>query len=435
VSGNGRLSLFRRLDTLILRRLAPRIFYGWLIAVGCGLVSFVVVGIGFYGVVVFLDALVTEHGWNRVEISAATSLYWIVTGVAGVALGRAVDRVGARSFLAVGVLVMSLALAWIGRLSEPWQVFPAYVLLGIGFTLAGNIPTGAILARWFVVYRSRAMMISHTGVSIGGMLLVPLATGWVGDSGLQVAADRLALLLLAIALPIILFVLRFDPREYGLEPDGGATGRRRNLALSDEHQHRIWRRRDILRSRAFHRLAAAYALMLFSQVAFAMHELTFMRDRIGPELAAIAVSITAASSFLARIVVGSLADRVSKRRLASLLFVVQAAMLTLAAVADEPLGLLGAAAGFGATVGSIFMLQQLIVGELFGLASFGTALSLQQFVTQIASGLGPLALGALAAFYGYPMALMWLVACALAGAGIVLTVQPDASPHLEADSG
>ena len=47
-----------------------------------------------------------------------------------------------------------------------------------------------------------------------------------------------------------------------------------------------------------------------------------------------AVSITAASSFLARLVVGVLADRLEKRRLAALLFVVQAVMIAVAATAD-----------------------------------------------------------------------------------------------------
>ena len=413
----------------VLARLAPRVYYGWFIAVGCGLLSFAVVGVGFYGVVVFLDALVAVRGWDPIEVSAATSLYWIVTAVAGMALGRSVDRFGARGFLAAGIVVMAAALVWIGRLEDPDHVFPAYVLLGIGFSLAGNIPNSAIITRWFVQRRSTAMMISHTGVSIGGMLLVPVSTGWIEADGLTVTTDRLAILLLVVGLPVILWVLRFDPRAFDLEPDGGGLPESDRPELSPAHQQRAWRRRDVLRSRAFQRLAAAFGLMLFCQVAFAMHELAFLRGRIGAELAALAVSTTAASSFAARFVIGYFADRVAKRKLAAGLFGMQAAMIALAAVAEGAPALLLAAAGFGATVGSIFLLQALLVGELFGMESFGAALGLQQLVSQATSGLGPLALGALYGYYGaYEPALAWLVGGAAVATVLVWRVRPAVAP-------
>src|SRR5262249_8761734 len=70
-----------------LHRLAPRAFYGWFIAAGLACLSSVVVGIGFYGVAVFLDALTTERGFPRAQVSFATTLYFIGTGVAGSLIG------------------------------------------------------------------------------------------------------------------------------------------------------------------------------------------------------------------------------------------------------------------------------------------------------------------------------------------------------------
>jgi len=406
-----------------LHRLAPKVFYGWFVAFGCGLLSFVVVGIGFYGLVVFLDALVAEHGWDRAQVAAATSLYWVVTGLVGIPIGRGVDRFGARGFLLAGVLVMALALVGIGRVTAPWQIFPLYVVLGIGFSLAGSIPSGAIITRWFSARRGMAMMLAHTGVSLGGIILVPLFSGWIATHGLAVAVDRLAAILLVVSLPMIGFVLRSDPRSHGLEADGGQ-------AISAEETQTSRPRpgprsqADILRSPAFRRLAASFGLMLFCQVAFAMHELAFFRGRIGPELAALAVSVTAGGSLVGRLVVGSFADRMDRRPLAAALFLLQAVMVALAASAEGTTALLVAAAGFGFTIGNIFLFQSLLVAELFGAASFGTALGLLQLVSQIASGLGPLALGLLRSAHGaYEPALFWLVGGACGAAGIVLTIR------------
>lgn len=403
-------------------RLAPKLFYGWIVAVGCGLLSFIVVGIGFYGLVVFLDALVAERGWDRGQMAAATSLYWIVTGLVGIPIGRGVDRFGARGFLLAGVLVMACALVGIGRVSASWQIFPWYVLLAVGFSLAGSIPSGAIITRWFSARRAVAMMLAHTGVSLGGIVLVPLFSSWIAEQGLTVAVDRLAAILLVVSLPVIALVLRSDPHAYGLVPDGGATSRA-SVRFRPTESGR-WSQADILRSPAFRRLAAAFGLMLFCQVAFVMHELAYLRGRLGPELAALAVSATAGGSLVGRLIVGSFADRMDRRPIAAALFLLQAAMVVLAAVAEGTPALLAAAAGFGLTIGNVFLFQSLLVAELFGAASFGTALGLLQLFTQIASGLGPLALGLLRTAYGaYEPALWWLAGGACVAAGIVLTIR------------
>jgi predicted MFS family arabinose efflux permease len=87
--------------------------------------------------------------------------------------------------------------------------------------------------------------------------------------------------------------------------------------------------------------------------------------------------------------VGSFADRVSKRRLGMALMVLQAVALAGFSVARGPLPLFAASLAFGFTIGNLFMLQALLVGELFGARSFGTVLGLLQLLTQTASGLGP----------------------------------------------
>ncbi len=407
-----------------LHRAFPNVFYGWLVASGGSAMSFAVVGVGFYGLVVLLDALVTERGLARDDVSLVTTVYWVVTGLVGLAIGRGVDRFGARGFMAAGLLLMAAGLVWIGRISSAVEIVPAYVLLALGFSMAGAIPNGAIITRWFVAKRARAMTLSHTGVSLGGVLLVPLMTGWIQTHGLTVALDRIAAMLLLMGLPIVIWVLRFDPHDFGLEPDDGETADAAPSRAVLTAQARVWRRSDILRSPSFQILAAAYALMLLCQVGYSMHQLAFLRERMEVELAAWGVSAVAFGSFSARLVLGPLADRLSKRRMAAGLFVFQAAMIVVLANAERPAVLLGASLGFGFTVGTIFMLQALLVGELFGRVSFATAMGLQQVVSQVASGLGPAVLGLLATAYGgYSIALHWLAAGALIAAVLILGVR------------
>jgi hypothetical protein len=71
-------------------------------------------------------------------------------------------------------------------------------------------------------------------------------------------------------------------------------------------------------------------------------------------------------------------------------------------------------------MGNIFMMQPLLVGEFFGVVAFASVLGALQLGTQLASGLGPYAVGvAYERWGGYEHAFEALAALALV-AGLVL---------------
>jgi hypothetical protein len=128
-------------------RLAPGVFYGWWVALGACLISLVCSGVAFYCQGVLLDALCHLHGWPRAAVAGATSAYFVVTGVAGLAIGRAIDRFGARAFIAAGALVLALALLGVGRVESQAMLYVWFPLMAIGGSLAGAVPTALIVAR------------------------------------------------------------------------------------------------------------------------------------------------------------------------------------------------------------------------------------------------------------------------------------------------
>src|SRR5262245_7579880 len=253
-------------------RVAPDVFYGWWVALGACLISLVCAGIGFYSQGVLLDALCHERGWSRASVSGATSLYFLVSGMAGLAVGRGVDRFGARRFIALGAPVLALGLLGMGRAESQPVVYLSALAMALGVALSGAVPTSAIVTRWFSELRARAMAVSQTGVSIGGIALVPLATWLIRERGLDAATEVLALIVVGVALPVTALVLRTDPARHGLEPDGPERARAR-AALGDSRPERAFRTRDALRTRAFWLLSLAFGLGLFAQVGFLAHQL------------------------------------------------------------------------------------------------------------------------------------------------------------------
>jgi MFS family permease len=405
------------------------VFYGWVVVGGSALQSAVGVGVGFYTLTVLLDALVEQRGWSRDAVSGASTLYFLMSALSGTLVGRLVDRFGARRFITAGVLLMSAALIWVGRIRDPAQLFLAYPAMGLGLALLGGIPLNAIIARWFVEKRSLALSLSQTGVSVGGVVIVPFATWLFHVHGLEFGTAVLALLVLVGSLPVIYFVLRFDPLRHGLAPDGVDPAARLHRP-SDAVATRRWRTRELLRTQAFWILAVVYSLVLFGQQGVLVHQLTYLRERLGPGLASLAVATSPAMSIVGRLIAGHLADRVDKRTVVVALGFIQAAGLLLLSVSSGPMGLCAGSALFGLTIGSFFMMQALMVADLFGVASFGSVSGLLGLVVQTFGALGPLAIAWLAGRLGegYPLVLLGLGLSNLLAVALITRLRAPAGP-------
>jgi MFS family permease len=404
-----------------IHRLRPGLYYGWFIIAGTFALSFVSVGIGFYGQTVFLDGLIHEKGWSKASVSGASTAFFMLTGLAGVAVGRAIDRWGSRRILAAGALCMTTALLLLGRVAQPWHLYLVYALLAASFAMSAAIPLSGLVNRWFVAQRSRAMSFSQTGVSVGGLVLVPVAAELIARHGMRTATLALAVLVVAVALPVIVLVVSDDPAAHGLRPDDGTTTQPRSAARIE----RPWRARDALRTRTFVLLSGSFAAILLCQTGVAVHHLHLLREHLSTSAAALGAATIPLGSIVGRLVAGRFADRLEKRRVAAALFAIQAAAIFALSQAVAPLPLLVASVSFGLTIGAVFMLQGLLVAELFGLPSYGTVFGTLNLVTGIGGGLGPLTVGLLAeSLGGYAPALRTLLVIAPLAALAVSRVPP-----------
>lgn len=423
---------------LAARRSSGRVFYGWWITVACAAMVFVTVGVGYYGLAVFLRPLRNEHGWSNGVVSGATGLYFSLSGLTAAVVGPRIDRRGPLNVLLGGAFLLGASVACLGLIEEVWHLYAVYTVEAVAYGLCSGVAINAILARWFVFRRARAMSVAMTGVSAGGAVLAPLGTWLIDRSSIEVAAVGMAVLIVVVAVPVIRLVLVWDPSEMGLEPDGGwrpAVAPAAAGALSREAQYREWTRREASRTAAFWAILVGYVFVLTAQTGFLIHQISFLEDRFGSRSrAAFALSTTAIGSIVARLAVGTFADRVDKRLLTAALFVLQgAAVLGVVAVDGTALTyVLVLVIGF--TIGNVYMMQSLLVSEVFGLVSFGSVFGVIMLAGQVGSGLGPFGVGWLEDVTGGYATPFVVTAClTFAGALCILAVRPVAAPVASLD--
>jgi MFS family permease len=371
-------------------------FYGWWIVLTGTVILFVSSGIGFYGHGVILDPLRTAHGWSKATMSSAVTLYFLTTGIMGMFIGRRIDRYGPKWLLLLGSVIIGTGFILLSLISTVRQLYIVYFIMALGFSCTSLIPVNTVITNWFIRKRGLAMSLTNTGLSAGGIVLVPLASYLIARWGLRIALPVLGVIYCVVVITATTFI-RQRPSDLNQYPDGdppdSSFRQKHTSTLRYSNQMQVWTRSQAMRTLPFWSIVGAFFLALSGQIAFLVHQVSFLGQYLGVAGAATAVSITAGASIIGRLWLGTFVDRMDKRHVIMVCFLIQgAAVMTLAHYNHVVLLYLGTFA-FGLTMGSIIMTQSLIIAECFGLVSFATVSGLAGVFTMSGAAFGPTVAG------------------------------------------
>jgi MFS family permease len=367
-----------------------RIFYGWYIVAAICLITTITSGLAFYNLSVLLNAFVAERGFPVSLTSAATAAFFVSGGVAGVLVGRLVDRFDPRMAI-VGASVLGAACLFsVGYLRETWQLFAFHIVFGFAYGGTGLVPLTTLVTRWFNVKRALALSLASTGLSLGGIFIAPFVALSIEHGGLSATGPWMGAVFLAI-VPVALFVVRSSPAAMGLEPDGGDKAANGETAASVPWISYA----EAKLSNFFIAVSFAYLFLLGAQVGAIAHLYRLANLRNGAETAALALAFIAAASIAGRLTGGWLVLRMRVRTFALELMAVQCISLIALAFAHQRFAILAATVLFGLTIGNSLMMHPLLLAEKFGTREYGRIYSMSQFIGMAGVAGGPLMFGLL----------------------------------------
>jgi MFS family permease len=359
-------------------------YEGWRIVGVCFVMATMSWALGFYGQSVYLAELQRIHGWPASLISTATTFFYLFGALLVAFFSEAMHAFGHRNCLIGGTVTMAGATALLGRISEPWQLYSVYALLACGWagTSLGAITT--TLGLWFDKKRGMAVSLSLNGASFGGVAGVPLLVLAIDRFGFAQATAVAAIVMIVILVPLLLIMVGRPPLRS--QP---ATGADAPVLSSRQIRTRA------MRDPAYVTLTMAYAVVLFAQVGFIVHIISYLDPIIGRERAAIAVSLLTAMAVAGRLLVSVVIDRVDQRVASAVLFLSQSIALAVVLSTNREVLLFLACGLFGFSVGNLITLPALIVQREFPPLSFGVLVSLLTAVTQVTYAFGPGVVGLL----------------------------------------
>jgi len=403
-----------------------RYFAGWNVVGATFVMALFSFGLGFYGMSAHVAALQGLHGWSAAAVSAPVTVYYIAGALLTVWIGDLYECFGPRAVVIGGSLAMAAGLAALGRVMQPWQLYPAFLLMSLGWGAMSGAAINIILAPWFQRRRGLAISLAFNGATLGGVLIAPALIFLIEAVGFTRALTVAGVVLLAVMLVLAGGIMRRGPAALGLGPDGDPPS---STDAGPPPAGALRSRAEALRTWRFWSVSAPFALGLAAQVGVLTHLVSLVAPALGSGGAARAVSATTAAAVLGRLMTGFVIDRVNRRLAASATLVVQIGGVCLLAWAPSVPAVYAGCALFGLGVGNMTTLPGLILAVEWPRERFSALVGLAVAINQFTFAFGPSLVGVLRDWTGdYVLALGACAALQAIAAVLILLGPGKAQP-------
>ena len=380
-------------------RIKTPFYYGWLVLAMAFFAAFAATGVSqvvLGGIQIFITE---DTGWERTTISVAvTSGTWL-GGLFSPVLGRLADRYGPRWLMAAGLIAAGASFLWLGGVQLIWQFFAAYIL-GRAFsnpTLVGVVPRTAAV-NFFRRRRNIVLGLMSTFRPVGGAINIQIISFIAVHQGWRAAYRYWGITSFLLVLPLIL-IMRRRPEDIGMLPDGASPGEfaqsgslsRGSRTARETDVEFSWTAKEAWHTTSYWLIGATAVMGTIAAGTTGYSLVPYLYEEVGVTKTQ-AVGVLSFGTFLAvtNLGWGYLADLITPRRCLIISLVATAAILVFLMRVDSLAMALAFALMWGIFSGSVGSLEQMMLAQYYGRASYGTIVGVLNPFQTFGLGVGPI---------------------------------------------
>ncbi len=342
-------------------------------------------GVLYYAFPVLAGDITAATGWSTPAITAALSVSQLVAAVAGIPVGRWIDRRGPRAVMTAGSLLGVPAVVVVATAHDLVWFFAGWVLAGAAMGAVLYPPAFAALTRWYGPDPVRALTIVTLAGGLASTVFAPLTATLAEHLDWRRTYLVLAAVLAVVTVPAHWFGLRLPWPPRPPVEDGRA----------DTHPGHV------ARSRAFVLLAVALSLSALATYAAIIALVPLLEERgVSTQLAALALGLGGAGQVVGRIGYAAIVRRTSVRARTTAILVAMAATTALLGVLTTAFLLVVGAIAAGMARGVFTLVQATAVTDRWGRRYYGHLTGLLSAPMTVTMALAPFAGAALAELLG-----------------------------------
>jgi MFS family permease len=349
--------------------------YGWVMVALGAFMTCIAIG-AMFSLAVFLQPITEATGWSHTAVSSAMTLNFLAMGAAGFGWGALSDRIGPRSVVLAGAVLLGLGLFLASRAQTPLQFQLAFGLL-VGVAVGSFFaPMIAAVMGWITEHRGLAVSLVSVGVGVAPMTMSPFAAWLITQMDWRAAQVVIAVLVWATLVPAALFVRR-PPAAQLAQATDAAAGEEMSVGKA-------------LRSAPFIVLALTFFACCAAHAGPIFHTVTYaMTCGLAPLAAVTVYSVEGLAGLGGRLALGVLADRLGVKLVLIAGLVIQAVAAFMFIFASRLGEFYAVAAVFGFAYGGVMPLYAVLAREYFGQRILGAVFGAAAMVSSLGMALGP----------------------------------------------
>ncbi len=363
-------------------------------------------GVLYYAFPVLAPAISTDTGWSNAAVTAAFSAGQVTAGIAGIYVGRRIDRLGPRVVMTAGS-VLAIPSVLVFATASTYLVFLAgWIVAGAAMAAVLYPPAFVALTHWAGPARVRALTTLTLVGGLASTVFAPLTASLSAELSWRTTYLVLLALLALVTVPAHWFGLN---RPWQVEH--ARTNRREGYSAV----------RAILTSRPFLLLAIAMSMTAFSVFAVVVNLVSLFIERgYSAGEGAVALGLGGVGQFCGRLGYARFSAHTSPTtRGAIILAVVAASTGLLAAVPGPYAALVAASITVGVARGAYTLVQATAVSDRWGTSHFGRLNGVLNAPMLVASAIAPFAGAAIAEATGSQARSFVVLACVAAVAAVL----------------
>ncbi|MBD8893256.1 MFS transporter [Roseibium litorale] len=309
-------------------------------------------------------------------------------------LGRLVDR---HSTVLIGALTISALAAASGLVVLAGNVvvlaFALYAVRLMGQGMAPHVSVSS-MTQWFPAnVRGRALSMASLGNPIGEATLPLAAVAIMALAGWRNTWLTVAILLIAVCLPLFLALTRNLPPA---RADAGKIQAAPEEPLRPQETARSWTLGELLRNPLLYLLVPGLLSPVIMNIAIFFHQVALTQAKgWDPAWFVAGYPLAAAANIGGSLLTGTLADRIGPLRLLPVVLLPQMAALLAFGSLQNPIGIALYLGFAGMAMGMVMPLKDVLLSRLFGLGHFGSIRSFTTASGVLLGALGPSIIGVL----------------------------------------
>ena len=341
---------------------------------------------------IFVNPMSQEFGWNRTEITGATSLGAILGAALAPFSGRLVDRLGSRMVLAFGGMVVVLGCLYLSTTQALLGFYVAFTLCRISDQGLIKIGASVTAGKWFLRYRGRATGLVFFASSAGVIVMAPVVQLVITYWDWRAAWVVLAGVMFCIGVIPSALIIRRQPEDLGLTIDGDTPTQRTTGEPAQHNDERQWPLSEVIRTPAFWLILVSLFMVSTATSGIGLHLVPYLiQQGLTPGAAVGAISVMSTAGALGALAAGFAAERTSPKLLMTLIYLLGAVSIWVLIQADSLPKTYLFAVLQGLVGSGVNTLAPIVWASYYGRRTLGSIFGLSRAAQVAGFAVGPLA--------------------------------------------